>query len=889
MADESDSTLHNLVSALEKIDVHDHLCLIYQTQGEQFSAVMPFLRIGLARGERCLYVIDDNTAAMVINGMKAAGLDVESAVTSGSLTIISTEETYLKQGFFDPDWMVDFLKQATKEAKTAGFSALRVTGEMTWVLRGAPGTERLMEYEAKLNSFFPENDALAICQYNRDFFPPESIKDLIDTHPLVICGGMVCSNSYYVPPDDLLTEERPAREIDRLLANIINRQKAEDELSRMNERFSLATHAARLGVWDWDIQSNELLWDDMMYELYGIKREAFSGAYEAWLQGIHPDDRTSNDEASKRARSGEREYDTEFRVVWPDGTIHYLKEHGRIVRDADGAPLRMIGINFDITARKSMDGALFVVAQRGWLADAENFFDALARYLGENLDMDYVVIDRIDEDPAIAETVALYARGAIVPNMRYALKGTPCENVLGRRLCVYPQGVQQLFPEDNLLAEMGVQSYIGIPLWDCSGQPIGLIALMGSKPCSDAAPATQLLQLVATRAAAELTRERNDCILRRREHEFRTLAESLPDSIVRYDREGRIIYVNPVLEKNLGAAAANMIGTSVREFQANGSYEAYAQAVVTALASGENGEIEYILPVPGKEPIVHQIRLIVERDEHGEVTGVLAIGRDITERKRTEKEIRTLNAELERRVAERTAQLEAANRELEAFCYSVSHDLRAPLRHIDGYVDLLVSRCRDGLNDKGLHYVDTIADSARGMGVLIDDLLQFSRTGRAEMRWERLEMHQALQEALADIKESYSGRVIEWSIGALPSVRGDYALLRQVWANLLGNAVKYTRSREAARIEVSAREENGEIIFTVTDNGVGFDMRYADKLFGVFQRLHSQEEFEGTGIGLAIVQRIISRHGGRVWAEAELDRGATFSFTLPSFKEENHA
>ncbi|MDD2851062.1 MAG: DUF3365 domain-containing protein [Desulfuromonadaceae bacterium] len=254
---------------------------------------------------------------------------------------------------------------------------------------------------------------------------------------------------------------------------------------------------------------------------------------------------------------------------------------------------------------------------------------------------------------------------------------------------------------------------------------------------------------------------------------------------------------------------------------------------------------------------------------------------EIIEHKQTKDEIHRLNIELEQRVIERTAQLESANSELEAFCYSVSHDLRAPLRHIDGYVDLLISRCRDGLSDKGVHYVDTIASSARQMGTLIDDLLQFSRTGRAEMCHEQVDMNQLLKDVLTMVRESASDRMIEWVIGELPPVKGDSVLLRQVWANLLGNAVKYTRSRETARISVSAHEENSDIVFVVEDNGVGFDMKYAGKLFGVFQRLHSQEEFEGTGIGLATVQRIINRHGGRVWGEGELDKGANFYFSLP--------
>jgi signal transduction histidine kinase len=253
----------------------------------------------------------------------------------------------------------------------------------------------------------------------------------------------------------------------------------------------------------------------------------------------------------------------------------------------------------------------------------------------------------------------------------------------------------------------------------------------------------------------------------------------------------------------------------------------------------------------------------------------------VTGRKEAEEGIRQLNAELELRVRERTAELAAANQELEAFSYSVSHDLRAPLRHIDGFVGLLLDRCRADLTDQGRHYADTIADSARQMGRLIDELLQFSRNGRAEMHQAGVDMNRLLRETLDSLAPDLAGRRIEWVIGNLPPSTGDGAMLRLVWRNLLANAVKYTRAKDRARIEVAAHEWPGETIFVVRDDGVGFDMRYAHKLFGVFQRLHSEAEFEGTGIGLATVRRIVSRHGGRTWAEGEPGEGAAFYFSLP--------
>jgi ABC-type amino acid transport substrate-binding protein/nitrogen-specific signal transduction histidine kinase len=224
----------------------------------------------------------------------------------------------------------------------------------------------------------------------------------------------------------------------------------------------------------------------------------------------------------------------------------------------------------------------------------------------------------------------------------------------------------------------------------------------------------------------------------------------------------------------------------------------------------------------------------------------------------------------------------AANKELEAFSYSVSHDLRAPLRHVAGFVQLLQGQAQAQLDETGRRYLDVIAGAAAKMGALIDDLLSFSRTGRAQMRLETVPLAALVDECRRELEPETRGRSIDWRIGELPEVTADRALLRQVLANLLGNAVKYTGKKPAARIEVAARRDGGEIVVSVRDNGAGFDMKYADKLFGVFQRLHTEAEFEGTGIGLANVRRIVVRHGGRTWAEGAVDQGATFFFTLPA-------
>ena len=372
-------------------------------------------------------------------------------------------------------------------------------------------------------------------------------------------------------------------------SDITERRKNLIEIKKLTERVQLATNGAKIGIWDWDIKKNELLWDKKMYELYGIKEKDFENAFKAWQKGIHPDDKVHDNEEIQKALKGEKKFDTEIRVIWPDESMHYLTSFAEVIRNEQGEPVRMVGVNWDITNEKN-----------------------------------------------------------------------------------YQQQIE-----------------------------------------------------------------------------------------------------------------------------------------------------------------------------------------------------------------ESKAQLEAVNKELESFSYSVSHDLRAPLRSITGYSQIVMEDYQDKLDDEGKRLLNIIKDNTDKMGKLIDGLLAFSRLGRKEVSKKDIDNTKLVNEIIEGVKHRNPDRKIKWQVKDLPTAKGDYEMIKQVWENYIINAVKYSRKKEMAEIEIGGTKKDKEIIFYVKDNGAGFDMKYYDKIFAVFQRLHGHDEFEGTGVGLANVQKIVTKHGGRVWAEGEEDKGACFYFSLP--------
>jgi PAS domain S-box-containing protein len=357
------------------------------------------------------------------------------------------------------------------------------------------------------------------------------------------------------------------------------------------------------------------------------------------------------------------------------------------------------------------------------------------------------------------------------------------------------------------------------------------------------------------------------------------LLELAHDAIIVRDLESRVVFWN--------RGAQHLYGWSAGEARSQVTHDLLQTRfplplaeIEAALASKGDWEGELGHWTHHGAEVVVASRWSLQRDESGLPTRILEINRDITQKRAAELEIRKLNENLEERIAQRTMQLESANRELEAFTYSVSHDLRAPLRHIQGFAGALLDEFGATVDPQALHYLTRIQDGTRRMGILIGELLNLARTGKQPLCLQPTELVSIVHETIAMLNPEAGGREVEWKIGDLPLANCDPVLVRQIFQNLLANAIKYTRPRARAVIEVGHKQEGDRIVIFVRDNGVGFDMQYADKLFGVFQRLHRDEDFEGTGVGLATVYRIVQKHGGRVWTEAEVDRGATFYFTL---------
>ena len=596
--------------------------------------------------------------------------------------------------------------------------------------------------------------------------------------------------------------------------------------------------------------------------LLGLPKDALEGRTDRDLGTPHAQRYIDDEEEIIRTGQPKRG------IIEPLATatgVHWLQTDKLPIRDAAGQIVGIIGLAVDITERKRAEEAL--TQERNLLRILIDHLPACiylkdheGRFLIFNAASVRIVGLKSEAD-AIGKTV----RDFFPPEI--------AEHYIADDLRVIESGQPILDREEPTQDAEGRRGWFltsKIPFTDPSGQA-GLLGI--SQDITERKQAEVLLREAMTREQELRLKAQAS------EDRFRTLVEqSLVGIYVIQD--GHFVYVNPAIAAVNGYSVAELLSLPVLEFVVPEDRDLVRENIRKRM-DGIETAIQYSLRMLRRDQTIATVEVRGGVTEFNGKPAILGTMLDISERKAAEEKILRLNLELEERVLQRTAELQSANRELESFSYSVSHDLRAPLRHIHGYVQMLKHDTAGQLAPGARRYLDTIERSSLEMGRLIDALLSFSRLGRAEIAHQRVDPRHLIDETIRGLELIIQGRNIHWKIGHLPNVLGDPGTLKQVFVNLIDNALKYSRERNPAVIEISAHgERDGRVIFCVRDNGAGFEMKYANKLFGVFHRLHRADEFEGTGIGLATVRRIIQRHGGEVWAEAEVDKGAQFYFTL---------
>lgn len=665
--------------------------------------------------------------------------------------------------------------------------------------------------------------------------------------------------------------EKKALEENLRRANQALEEKAA-EVSRAEERWRLALEGASLAVWDWDLPSGKTFFSRQWKAYIGYGEDELQGIYEEWESRLHPDDKKKTLEALEKHLRGETDhYDAQFRLRRKDGSFCWIHAKAKAIsRDAQGNPLRLIGVDMDITLQKENEEKLF----------------ALNRELEENLEDLASVRNRLQLIlDSTAEGIYGYdTQGVCIFVNRAALEmlGYSEEELIGKRIhdlihhtaedgspipwesCPVCQTVQEG------KGASGVESLH----WRKNGTsfPVQMWAY----------PMREKGEVVGAVVSFLDVTERN-AILRslQREHElfasgpvvvFLCLpapgwpVEYVSESVSQwgYAKEdflsGKLGYLD-VIPPEERKKIADLVETKARE------------------GMDYLWEEHRFIKADGKTIWINGYMHVV-RDTRGNVIRYHGYFLDITPRKALEEKLKEVNRTLEEKVALRTQELEALNKELEAFAYSVSHDLRAPLRAIDGFSQALLEDYEAKLDEEGKDDLRRVRSATQKMAQLIDDILVLSRVGRRELRLEKVNLSAMAEELARELRESDPQRQVQWVIAPGVEVMADGELLRIAMSNLIGNAWKYTSKKEKARIEFGVLDGEGRKVYFIRDNGAGFDMRYVNKLFVPFQRLHSASEFPGTGVGLATAQRVIRRHQGSIWAEGRAGEGATFYFTL---------
>lgn len=687
-----------------------------------------------------------------------------------------------------------------------------------------------------------------------------------------------------------------------VMMDITERKRAEQAWLENERSYRNILNSIEGIVWEGTEQPGEFTFvSQQAKQILGYPPERWMNETGFWEARLHPDDRNRVLNVRLQAVAEKRPYLVEFRMYDSNRRIVWLRDSAHVMRDARGR-VRVQGVMVNITELKGAEEAL---REETRMLETINRFGTL---LAGQLDFTKLVAAITDagkqvtgakygaffykRSESVDEEMSLYVTpGATrqtfeelpVPRHRSGTQPMEAERdairindlLEGRDLRKAPKRKRSAPPDP-------MRSFLAIPVVSQNDEVLGGLLFGHPMPGIFTERSQHLLAGIASEAAIALDNARLYREVTKSESHFRKLADAMPQIVWTARGNGEVDYFNNRWYEYTGLPTGALDKHGWLAFVHLEDYERCAEAWNKSLAGGKRFEAECRLQErrTGRYRW-HLVRAVPNLDEQDRAISWFGTCTDIEDQKRVEAEIRELNSALEKRVAERTAQLQASNQELEAFSYSVSHDLRAPLRSIDAFSQLVREDYEEKLDAQGKEYLGIVGNASRQMGQLIDDLLHLSRVTRSEMRRGPVDLSALADMIITNLRQLEPARQVETTIAPGLVAHGDTQLLRVVLENLLNNAWKFTGRKPGARIEMGVEEQNGERIFFVRDNGAGFDMSYSNKLFTAFQRLHSTSEFPGHGIGLATVQRIIHRHGGRIWADSAVDKGATFYFTLP--------
>ncbi len=610
------------------------------------------------------------------------------------------------------------------------------------------------------------------------------------------------------------------------------------ELQEYANKLELAQKVGGIGMWELDLSSNELVWDDQMYKLYGVRKKNVSGKYDMWSQLVHPDDLGPAVEKLGQTIKSRKDFDTEFRIITPKGKIKYIRALAKVVLSKN-KPSHLLGVNWDITDLKNTEMSL---------RESETFFNAIFEnipnmvFMKESSDLSYVAFNKAGEE----------------------LMGLQRKNVIGR-------SDYDLLPKES--ADRHVKE-------DRKVLGTNRTKTIEKEAIESAVKGTRLVrtkkvpvQIGTDQYLLGITEDITDLIKHQEEIKQQIMAMNESAIVSETDLEGGITAVNDNFCRISGYARKELIGRNHRILKSGMQPDSLFTAMWKTISLGKIWKGEVLNKKKGSGYYWVDTTIVPFRDANGVIEKYVSIRFDITKQK-----------EQQEKLLEQKKALEIANEELESFSYSVSHDLRAPLRALQGFSRLIVDKYTGKLDDQAQVWLDFIASNATKMDSLINDILIFSRISRSEIVKSQFNVYQMVQDIIEEQKTKYKNEM-KITVQPLPDGYGDQTMFNQLWTNLIANAFKFSSKKETIRISITGRETKTQCTYTIKDNGAGFNPDYANKVFEVFQRLHREDEFEGTGVGLGIVKRIINKHDGEITAEGSIGKGAKFIFNVPKKPE----